>query len=474
MWFRRDLRLDDNAALFHALKSARRVYCVFVFDRKILDPLRQAGLRADRRVAFIHACVAQLQHALRAHGGELLLRHGTAAEDIVALARELKVDAVFANEDYEPDARTRDATVTHALAPSGQRFERFKDQVIFDKDEVLTGAGKPYSVYTPYRNAWMKKLTPFYVRAYPTETYLHNLAPAPKQPTVLPTLEQLGFAPVDLRALGITPGTQGAAQQLADFLTRIDGYAQQRDYPAVKGVSYLSVHLRFGTISIRTLARAAWARTSAGASTWLNELVWRDFYQMILWFHPHVVEHAFKPAYDRIEWNQDEAAFTAWCQGRTGYPLVDAAMAQLNQTGYMHNRLRMLTASFLTKDLGIDWRHGEHYFAQHLNDYDLAANNGGWQWAASTGCDAQPYFRIFNPITQSQRFDPEGQFIKRYLPQLAPFTPKEIHAPWLTSTARQRVANCVIGRDYPWPIVDHAQAREATLRRYAVVKDATD
>lgn len=471
MWFRRDLRLDDNAALFHALKSARRVVCVFVFDRSILDPLLAAGGQADRRVAFIHASVAQLQRALRAQGAELRVHHGHAVEVIPALARTLNVDAVFANEDYEPEARTRDAAVAHALAQTGQRLECFKDQVIFAKDEVLTGHGTPFSVYTPYRNAWMKKLTPFFLRAYPTQNHLQALARSQAPASALPTLEQLGFAPVDLR---VEPGMQGAAKGFSDFLTRIDHYAQQRDYPAIKGVSYLSVHLRFGTVSIRTLARAAWERSSAGATTWLNELVWRDFYQMILWFHPHVVEHAFKPAYDRIEWNQDETALADWCQGRTGYPLVDAAMAQLNQTGYMHNRLRMLTASFLTKDLGIDWRRGERYFAQHLIDYDLAANNGGWQWAASTGCDAQPYFRIFNPITQSQRFDPEGQFIKRYLPQLAHFSAKEIHAPWLTSATRQQEAGCVIGRDYPQPIVDHAQAREATLRRYAVVKEATD
>ncbi len=471
MWFRRDLRLQDNAALFHALKHARRVYGVFVFDRNILDPLRAAGCTVDRRVAWIHASVTQLQQALREHGSDLWVRHGIASDEVVNLARALKVDAVFTNEDYEPDARARDAAVALALAQNGQRLECFKDQVIFAEDEVLTGAGKPFSVFTPYRNAWLKKLTPFYLRAYPSETSLHRLAPSNATvASALPTLKQLGFEPVALDTLHIQTGSQGATECFEKFLTRIDTYAQQRDYPAVKGVSYLSVHLRFGTASIRTLARAAYERHSAGALSWLNELIWRDFYSMILWFHPHVVEHAFKPAYERIDWNTDRAAFSAWCEGRTGYPLVDAAMRQLNQSGYMHNRLRMLTASFLTKDLGIDWRWGERYFAQQLIDYDLAANNGGWQWAASTGCDAQPYFRIFNPITQSQRFDPEGQFIKRYLPQLAGFTAKEIHAPWLTSAARQAQVGCVMGRDYPLPIVDHAQARAATLQRYEVVR----
>jgi deoxyribodipyrimidine photo-lyase len=263
---------------------------------------------------------------------------------------------------------------------------------------------------------------------------------------------------------------------LDEFEHRIDQYDTARNFPAIKGPSYLSVHLRFGTVSIRDLARRAWARAqagSAGAATWLSELIWRDFYQQVLWHHPQVVERAFRPEYDRITWETDDALFSAWCDGRTGYPLVDAAMLQLNRTGYMHNRLRMVVASFLTKDLGIDWRRGERYFARQLNDYDLAANNGGWQWAASTGCDAQPYFRIFNPVSQSEKFDPDGKFITRYLPQLAGFDAKEIHAPWLVPPLRQQQAGCVIGTDYPAPIVDHAQARERTLARYAVVKAAS-
>jgi deoxyribodipyrimidine photo-lyase len=289
----------------------------------------------------------------------------------------------------------------------------------------------------------------------------------------LPSLESLGFVPTNLRALAVPLGSQGAATLLDDFLGRIDNYEATRNFPAVRGPSYLSVHLRFGTVSIRRLAGLAWERAqsgSVGAATWLSELIWRDFYHQVLWHHPHVATRAFKPEYDRIAWDDAPDLFAAWCDGRTGYPLVDAAMAQLNQTGYMHNRLRMVVASFLTKDLGIDWRRGEAYFALHLNDFDLAANNGGWQWAASTGCDAQPYFRIFNPVTQSEKFDPEGKFIKRYLPQLANYSPKEIHSPWLVPVVRQRAAGCVIGTDYPAPNVDHAQARERTLARYAVVK----
>jgi deoxyribodipyrimidine photo-lyase len=471
VWFRRDLRLTDHAALYHALKSARRVHCAFVFDRAILEPLRAAGRSADRRVEFIYAAVSDLEASLRTHGGGLHVRHGLAAEEIVRLADELKVDAVFAAEDDEPYARERDATVAAELAAAGRALHLFKDQVIFAHDEVLTAAGTPFSVFTPYKNAWLKKLTPFHMKAYAVNLASGSLAPV--MASALPSLESLGFAPTNLRALAVPLGTQGAAALLEDFLGRIDDYEAARNFPAVRGPSYLSVHLRFGTVSIRRLAGLAWDRAqsgSAGAATWLSELIWRDFYHQVLWHHPHVATRAFKPEYDRIAWDDAPDLYAAWCEGRTGYPLVDAAMAQLNQTGYMHNRLRMVVASFLTKDLGIDWRQGEAYFALHLNDFDLAANNGGWQWAASSGCDAQPYFRIFNPITQSEKFDPEGKFIKRYLPQLANFTASEIHAPWRVPPQRQQQAGCVIGADYPAPVVDHAAARERTLARYAVVK----
>ncbi len=473
VWFRRDLRLTDHAALHHALKAARRVYCVFVFDRNILDPLLAEGVRADRRIEFILDAVTGLDTALRAYGSGLQVRHGMPIDEILRLADEVQADAVFANEDYEPYARARDGEVAARLSRGGRALHLFKDQVIFARDELLTGAGKPYSVFTPYKNAWLKKLTPFFVKAYAIEPHAGSLAPV--QAGALPALEALGFAPSNLRQLQIPLGTAGAAALVDEFERRIDSYDTARNFPAIKGPSYLSVHLRFGTVSIRDLARRAWSRAqqgSAGAATWLSELIWRDFYQQVLWHHPQVVEGAFRPEYDRIVWEQDDALFEAWCDGRTGYPLVDAAMVQLNQTGYMHNRLRMVAASFLTKDLGIDWRRGERYFARHLNDFDLAANNGGWQWAASTGCDAQPYFRIFNPVSQSEKFDPDGKFIKRYLPQLARLDANEIHAPWLVPPLRQQHVGCVIGTDYPAPIVDHAQAREKTLARYAVVKAA--
>jgi deoxyribodipyrimidine photo-lyase len=471
MWFRRDLRFADNAALYHALKSARRVYAAFVFDRAIVDELLAEGLRADRRVDFIRRCLQELDAGLRQHGGGLIVRHGVAADEIPRLAEQLQVDAVFANHDYEPYAIERDAKVAATLGASGRRWHSFKDQVIFERDEVLTGAGRPFSVFTPYRNAWLKALTPFHLRAYPVEKYAPALAPPPFA-TRLPALEEIGFETTDLDALKVPTGSRGGRGLFDDFRPRIDRYKDARDYPAVRGPSYLSVHLRFGTLSIRELVRFAHnrARTSAGAATWLAELIWREFYQQILYHHPQVATQSFRPEYDRIRWDDDRDRFAAWCEGRTGYPLVDAAMAQINRTGYMHNRLRMVSASFLTKDLGIDWRWGQRYFARRLIDFDLAANNGGWQWAASSGCDAQPYFRIFNPVAQSEKFDPEGRFIRRYLPQLANLSSAEIHAPWRLSPERQREAGCVIGRDYPYPAVDHAEARARTLARYSVVK----
>jgi deoxyribodipyrimidine photo-lyase len=295
-----------------------------------------------------------------------------------------------------------------------------------------------------------------------------KLAPA-AAPPALPSLAELGFEATNLRALHIEPGARGAHAALQDFLPRIDRYDETRDLPAVRGVSYLSVHNRFGTLSIRKLARLARERRSHGAATWLNELIWRDFYFQILYHFPHAAESAFKPRYDKLSFKNKHLHFTAWCEAKTGYPLVDAAMRQINQTGYMHNRLRMIVASFLVKDLLIDWRWGEKYFADNLNDFDLAANNGGWQWAASTGCDAQPYFRIFNPVTQSQRFDAQGKFIRRYLPELANVPDKYLHAPWTLPPLEQQAAGCVIGRDYPGPIVDHDTARREALALYKSV-----
>ncbi|MEY4419409.1 MAG: hypothetical protein RLZZ498_5 [Pseudomonadota bacterium] len=477
MWFRRDLRAFDNAALFHALKSCKQVHGVFVFDRAILDRLP----RQDRRVEFIRESLVALDAELHAVAGQagagLIVRHAVAADEVPRLARELGVQEVFANHDDEPDALARDAQVRGALANSGIGFQTFKDHVIFERSEVLTQMGKPYGVFTPYKNAWLQKVNDFYLKSYPVGKYIKSLAARPKAYQLpVPTLAEMGFEPTNLSSLHVPTGSPGGLALFEDFFDRMDKYDEARNYPAIKGPSYLGVHLRFGTVSIRQLASTAYQRMltgSKGAETWLSELIWRDFYHQILHHHPRVVTGAFKPEYDTIKWDQHKhakALFAAWCEGRTGYPLVDAAMAQINQTGYMHNRLRMVVASFLTKDLGIDWRWGERYFAEHLNDFDLAANNGGWQWASSSGCDAQPYFRIFNPTSQSEKFDPEGKFIRRYVPALAKLSNAAIHAPWLAKPLELEAAGVVLGKDYPQPIVDHAEARNRTLERYAVVK----
>ena len=474
VWLRRDLRAHDHAALSHALRAARQVWCVFVFDRDILDPLP----RADRRVEFIRESLVDLDEQLAAlhEGSGVIVRHGQAVAEVARLAAALQVQAVYASHDDEPAALARDALARGRLADIGVALHLGKDHVIFERDEVLTQGGTPFSVFTPYKNAWLKKLQAHQLRDHPVAPHAAGLALVPSAMRGVPSLAELGFEPTNLASLKWPLGATGGAALLQDFLGRIERYHEARDFPSLKGPSYLSTHLRFGTVSIRELARHAHQRMthgSRGAEVWLSELIWRDFYHQILHHHPHVVGHAFKPAYERIKWEHGkhaQALFAAWCEGRTGYPLVDAAMHQINQSGYMHNRLRMVAACFLVKDLGIDWRWGERYFAEKLNDFDLAANNGGWQWAASTGCDAQPYFRIFNPVTQSEKFDAQGHFIRRYLPALAALPDKLIHAPWQAPPLALAAAGVVLGRDFPAPIVNHDEARARTLARYAVVK----
>lgn len=486
VWFRRDLRAGDHAALYHALKAARTVYAVFVFDRDILDPLQGRGLKADRRVEFIRDSVIELDAQLRALGQAhgvahtgLMVADARPQDEIPRLAVRLHAQAVYANHDDDPYALTRDALVRGRLSDAGIALHTSKDHVVFERNEVLTATETPFSVFTPYKAAWLKRLEPFYLSEYPVAKYAASLASLPEHlHGGSPTLAAIGFEPSNLRALEISTGSNGGRLLVEDFLRRIDRYDEARDFPALKGPSYLSVHLRFGTVSIRHVARKAQQLACAGskgAQAWMTELIWRDFYHQLLHHHPHVVEHSFKPEFDAVRWEQGKQAvqfFQAWCEGRTGYPLVDAAMAQINETGYMHNRLRMLVASFLVKDLGIDWRWGERYFADKLNDFDLAANNGGWQWAAGTGCDAQPYFRIFNPVVQSQRFDPAGKFIRRYLPQLARLPDELIHAPWSARPIDLAAAGIELGRDYPAPVVQHKSARARTLERFAVVHKA--
>jgi len=481
VWFRRDLRADDHAALHYALKHCQQVWCVFVFDREILDPLRQRGLKADRRVDFILRSLAPLKQALTDAGGGLIVLDDTARHAIPKLAAELDAEAVFANHDYEPAANDRDAAVRQALAADGRALFTFKDQAVFEADEILTGQGQPFSVFTPYKNAWLKALQPFDLRPYPLDQYLKALAPVPGcHEHALPTLESLGFAPSNLPDIAMPTGMAGAKSLFDDFMERIGDYGRRRDFPAQRGPSYLSVHLRFGTISIRALARAAHevvrhgGAASAGAAVWLGELIWRDFYFMILHHHPRVAAgKSYHEAYDALQWaapHTGDEYFDAWCQARTGYPLVDAAMLQIQQSGYMHNRLRMVTASFLVKDLGVDWRRGERYFADQLNDFEFSSNNGGWQWAASTGCDAQPYFRIFNPVTQSEKFDPQGKFIRKYLPVLENLPDKYVHAPWTAPDDVLAAAGVKLGDNYPEPIVQHKIARMEALERYGAVK----
>ncbi len=510
VWLRRDLRCDDHAALYHALRAARQVWCAFVLDTNILSPLP----RADRRVEFIRDSLAGLDAQLAALGQShgiagvrLIVRHGRANEELPALAALLHVQAVFANHDDEPAALARDAAVRGHLAQRGVALHTSKDHVIFERAEVLTQSGNPYSVFTPYKRAWLAKLNDFYVKPYAVARHAGALAPLPTGVAGgVPGLGEIGFEATNLHQLKLPSGSAGAHEMFDEFVReRLGQYDQTRDFPALRGPSYLGVHLRFGTLSIRQAARAAWQATpqphaaqgnvapplsltrsgggrlqpawgrSAGAAVWLAELAWRDFYHQLLHHHPRVANQAFKAEFEAIKWERGAAAdalFAAWCEGRTGYPLVDAAMHQINHSGYMHNRLRMVTASFLSKDLGLDYKRGEAYFAQHLNDFDLAANNGGWQWAASTGCDAQPWFRIFNPVTQSRRFDAQGRFIRRYLPQLAGLPDELIHAPWLGRPLDLAACGVELGVNYPWPVVDHDAARRTTLERYGRIKTA--
>jgi deoxyribodipyrimidine photo-lyase len=486
MWFRRDLRADDNAALFHALKICKKVYCIFVFDKEILDALP----RVDRRIEFIreslvdlHQQLTQLRSCIPSPNRTpntdtvLMVRHAWASQEIPLIAQSLQAQAVFANHDYEPQAIARDTAVREALAGRGAAMHTFKDHVIFERDELLTQSHKPYGVFTPYKNAWLKKLNAYFLKSYPCDLYAASLSAAPKGfAQGVPSLGAIGFEETNLSNLKIPTGSCGGDTLFTEFFERMDSYHETRDFPAIKGPSYLGVHLRFGTVSIRKLCATAHQRViagSKGAQVWLSELIWRDFYAQILANFPRVAQGSFKPEYDAIAWEQGEhakALFAAWCEGRTGYPIVDAAMLQINQTGYMHNRLRMVVASFLTKDLGLDWRWGERYFAEHLNDFDLSANNGGWQWASSSGCDAQPYFRIFNPCRQSERFDAQGKFIRRYLPHLAKLPDAALHAPWDAKPLELQSAGVELGKNYPLPVVQHDAARIRTLARYAVVK----
>lgn len=422
-WFRRDLRLDDNAGLYHALKDKNPVLPLFIFDCNILDELED---KTDRRVEFIHLALQDMQRQLLKTGSSLDTRYGKPGEVFRKILKEYRVEKVFTNDDYEPYARQRDGDIATMLEKQGIPFHHFKDQVIFEKDEVLKDDGKPYSIFTPYSQKWKALLTDFQLKPYDTRKYFSRFIRQPERKLISPG--EIGFKTTGLPF----PDKEWKGQIIRH-------YKDQRDFPAIRGTSRLSVHLRFGTISIRQLAGEAGALNE----TFLNELIWRDFYHMILWHFPKVVGHSFKPEYDKIKWRNNPIEFGAWCKGMTGYPIVDAGMRELNATGFMHNRVRMIVASFLTKHLLIDWRWGEAYFAKKLLDYDLAANNGGWQWAAGSGCDAAPYFRVFNPYLQTKKFDPELKYIRQWVPEWEELS-------------------------YPKPIVVHEEARKRCLETYAM------
>jgi deoxyribodipyrimidine photo-lyase len=422
VWLRRDLRLEDNSALYHALKCGRPVLPIFIFDTHILSKLED---KCDRRLDFIHQALGHIQSQMVKFGSTLHVFNGEPLEVFKTLLKSYKVEAVYTNHDYEPYAIKRDKEVDDLLNQLGVCFKSFKDQCVFEKSEIVKDDGKPYTVFTPYSRKWKLKLSKFYYTTYPTELYQENFIKL--KPIEIISLEELGFKKTDIN-FNVNPNVS------KDLLKK---YKEQRDYPSVNGTSRLSMHLRFGTISIRSLVQQALSTSE----TWLNELIWRDFYMMILYHFPHVVNGAFKKQYDLIAWRNNEDYFKKWCEGKTGFPIVDAGMRELNSTGFMHNRVRMIVSSFLVKDLLTDWRWGEAYFAAKLNDFDLSANNGGWQWAAGTGCDAAPYFRVFNPTEQQKKFDPNFSYIKKWVPEFG--TP-----------------------EYVLPIVDHAKARLAAIQLY--------
>ena len=418
-WFRRDLRIDDNVGLYHALESGIPVLPIFIFDTDILEKLEN---KHDRRVDYIHQALSSIDRQLKTHKSALKTYYGRPFEVFKTLLDEYDIQTVFCNRDYEPQAIARDTEIYHLCKENNIPFKAYKDQVVFDKSEILKNDGMPYQVYSPYAKRWREKLSTDNYNKY--EANFQNFLQ--KNNFNLHSLKDIGFERTDV--LYSTPKLD---------VQIIDEYDKNRDYPALQLTSKLGIALRFGTISVRKCVAFALEHNQ----TWLSELIWREFFMQILYHYPHVVNQSFKPKYDLIEWRNNEVEFKKWCEGKTGYPIVDAGMLQLNQTGYMHNRVRMITASFLCKHLLIDWRWGEAYFAEKLNDYDLSANNGNWQWVAGSGCDAAPYFRVFNPTVQTEKFDKNFDYIKKWVPDYGT-------------------------KEYPKPIVDHSFARDRVLSEY--------
>jgi deoxyribodipyrimidine photo-lyase len=447
-WIRRDLRLHDHAALSAALRFGE-THLVFIFDTHILEKLKN---KEDRRLTFIYQSLVEIEVALQKKGSSLHILYGKPEEEIPKLAQKLMINRVFTNRDYEPYAKDRDSKVEKKLKASGIEFESFKDQVFFEKHQVVKDDRSIYKVFTPYKNKWLGAFEELGKNIPDFACPLKNFAPFSNPQSILTHdfYKVMGFK----EALpDLAGGTKAALQRLKKFSEIMSDYKEARDFPAIEGTSLLSVYIRFGNLSIRDMIRVASASRSEGAKTWFSELIWREFYFMILDTHPYIVKESFKRDYDKIKWLGKPEHFKAWCEGSTGVPIIDAAMRCFNATGMMHNRLRMIVASYLIKILLIDWREGEAYFAEKLLDFDLAANNGGWQWSSSSGCDAQPYFRIFNPYTQSEKFDSQGEFIKQWCPELAHLSGKQLHRP-----------------EHVTPIVSYEKNRERCLEMYAVVK----
>lgn len=419
-WFRRDLRLEDNCGLFQALAGEHPVLPIFIFDPQILNRLTS---KKDARVEFIHHALQKVKNQLQALGADILVLHRDPLAAFQHISIQFSIQSIYTNHDYERYGVERDLKISNWASDQGIVFQSFKDQVVFEKSQLLSGQGTPYTVFTPYSRKWKERLSQEPIRTFGSELGQNYL----RAEFLFPSLDDLGFE---------ASGLDFPGDQVKDDLIR--NYGAHRDFPALPGTSRLSVHLRFGTISVRSLV----LRALGNSETWLNELIWRDFYFSIL-YHFHQVSEgkAFRKEYDLIEWRNDETEFAAWCEGRTGYPLVDAGMRELNQTGFMHNRVRMVVASFLVKHLLIDWRWGEAYFAEKLLDFDFSANNGGWQWASGSGCDAAPYFRVFNPTLQMQKFDPQLVYVKKWVPEFMEFS-------------------------YPKPIVDHNMARKRVVEVY--------
>jgi deoxyribodipyrimidine photo-lyase len=453
-WIRRDLRLHDHAALSMALKEGETTL-IFVFDSHILQKLKD---KHDRRVTFIYESLESIERALQKKGSSIIIRYGDPLEVIPEVAKELNIQKVFCNRDYEPYAKERDLNVAKKLSTLNINFEQFKDSVFFEKHEVLTNQGGIYKVFTPYKNKWLEtfeasgKVIPNY------DCPLKNLRKFENPQSILSHnwYKEIGFIKTPPLLSG---GTEEALKRLEDFSEKMNSYHEMRNFPASPGTSLLSVYIRHGNLSVRDMLRAGTSKRSEGAKTWVSEIIWRDFYHMLLDVFPYVAKGSFKRDYDKVIYPGGQKEFKAWTEGNTGFPIVDAAMRCLNTTGMMHNRLRMVVASFLCKTLLVDWRQGEKYFAEKLLDFDLAANNGGWQWSSSSGADAQPYFRIFNPYSQSEKFDEKGDFIRQWVPELAHLGARDIHHP-----------DPLLAPNYVRPIVSYELNRQKCLELYSVVK----